>query len=252
MPARGEPAAHTAVASFPEIRRGDAVLPSDRDFLRRIASEVPSAEPNHVMLYGHGAPPSLALSVVDTQRLLTLARALVAHFEPDALLLSVRLLVAPPGFAAQGWHLDYRAFDSLNAQTLFAALTPCTRENCTELLLPFDAARLERDVAEQLLRDRLVVDVAPSDVSERPLLLDEFAVCVVPTSRLPHRRGPTVAAGHTRVVLNVDFTTCSPAKLAAIGFVDDDAVSAAEGTFVGKDVVDDLHSEVVVRVVEPD
>ena len=38
--------------------------------------------------------------------------------------------------------------------------------------------------------------------------------------------------------------------LAAIGFVDDDAVSAAEGTFVGKDVVDDLHSEVVVRVVD--
>ena len=60
-----------------------------------------------------------------------------------------------------------------------------------------------------------------------------------------------MAAGHTRVVLNVDFTTCSPAKLAAIGFVDDDAVSAAEGTFVGKDVVDDLHSEVVVRAVEP-
>ena len=251
MPARGELDAHTATASFSEIRRGDAVPPSDRDFLRRVASEVPSAEPNHVMLFGHGAPPSLPLSD-DTQRLLALSRTLVARFEPDALLLSVRLLVAPPGFAAQGWHLDYRAFDSLNAQTLFAALTPCTRENCTELLLPADAAQLERDVAEQLLRDRLVVDVAPSDVSERPLLLDEFAVCVVPTSRLPHRRGPTVAAGHTRVVLNVDFTTCSPAKLAAIGFVDDDAVSAAEGTFVGRDVVDDLHSEVVVRVVEPD
>ena len=59
-----------------EIRRGDAVAPSDRDFLRRIASEVPSAEPNHVMIYGHGAPPSLALSVVDTRRLLTLARTL--------------------------------------------------------------------------------------------------------------------------------------------------------------------------------
>ena len=95
------------------------------------------------MIYGHGAPPSLALSD-DTQRLLVLSRTLVARFEPDALLLSVRLLVAPPGFAAQGWHLDYRAFDSLNAQTLFAALTPCTRENCTELLLPANAAQLER------------------------------------------------------------------------------------------------------------
>ena len=50
-----------------EIRRGDAVTPSDRDFLRRVASEVPSAEPNHVVLYGHGAPPSLALSD-DAQR----------------------------------------------------------------------------------------------------------------------------------------------------------------------------------------
>ena len=74
------------------------------------------------MLFGHGAPPSLALSD-DTQRLLALSRTLVAQFDSDALLLSVRLLVAPPGFAAQGWHLDYRAFDSLNAQTLFAACT---------------------------------------------------------------------------------------------------------------------------------
>ena len=73
---------NTAVASFPDIRHGDAITPSDRDFLRRIASEVPSAEPNHVMLYGHGAPPSLALSVVDTRRLLTLARTLVGHSPP--------------------------------------------------------------------------------------------------------------------------------------------------------------------------
>ena len=35
-----------------ELRRPS----SDREFLRRVASEVPSAEPNHVMLYGHGAP----------------------------------------------------------------------------------------------------------------------------------------------------------------------------------------------------
>ena len=76
-------------------------------------------------------------------------------------MLSVQQLVAPLGFAAR---LAPRllAFDSLNAQTLFAALTPCTRENCTELLLPADAARLERDVAEQLLRDR------SSSTSRRP------------------------------------------------------------------------------------
>ena len=63
--------------------------------------------------------------------------------------------------------------------------------------------------------------------------------------------GTVLLAGYSVMISGAEST--SPGlTLAAIGFVDDDAVSAAEGTFVGKDVVDDLHSEVVVRVVEPD
>ena len=67
--------------------------------------------------------------------------------------------------------------------------------------------------------------------------------CCVATSRLPHRRVPTLAAAQARVVLNVDFTTCSAAKLQAIGVVDEKAFEAASsGGIVGRTVrVDDMH-----------
>ena len=246
-----------------EVRRAAGVAATEHELLQRVAAALIARDldgPSHVMLYGHGAPAVLpsTVSAGDAQRLLTLAGSLVAGFEPHALLLSVRLLVAPPGYEPQGWHLDYRAFDCLATQTVFAALTPCTAENCTELLMPTDegaAARLDAAVAEELLRAPadgagLMVQVSPRQVVLQPLLLERFGVCCVPTGRLPHRRGPTLAAAHTRVVLNVDFTTCSPAKLHAIDFVDDDAFEAASsGGIVGRAVVDDLHSEVVVEIV---
>ena len=300
------------------VRRAADVPASEHDLLRRVATALIARGldgPSHVMLYGHGAPappPMHLLCDGERQRLLALARRLVAGFEPSALLLSVRILVAPPGFAPQGWHLDYRAHDCLATQTVFAALTPCTAENCTEMLVPADEpamARLDEAVGEELLRapaaSGRVVQVASRQMSLQPLLMESFGVCCVVTSRLPHRRGPTLAAAHTRVVLNVDFTTCSAAtaqsgrqpsawspqraqggssnapgggigrspakvpsagpevnasaldghsgsaaKLQAIGFVDDDAFAArTSGGIVGRSIVDDLHSEVVVEVV---
>ena len=71
---------------------------------------------------------------------------------------------------------------------------------------------------------------------------------------LPNPRSLTPqAASHTRLVLNCDFTTSPPEVVERIGFVDDDAVTArSSGGIVGRSVVDDLHSEVEVDVVEAD
>jgi hypothetical protein len=61
----------------------------------------------------------------------------------------------------------------------------------------------------------------------------------------------TMSTG-TRVVLNCDFTLLSEEEVRRIGFVDDDSVKAKGGdsAVVDRSVIDDLHSEVVVRFVE--
>eukprot|EP00928_Gymnodinium_smaydae_P005788 TRINITY_DN11992_c0_g1_i1.p1 TRINITY_DN11992_c0_g1~~TRINITY_DN11992_c0_g1_i1.p1 ORF type:complete len:344 (-),score=40.86 TRINITY_DN11992_c0_g1_i1:80-1111(-) len=205
-----------------------------------------------------------------SQHLLDLGRRLVSSFEPNFHILSVRLLVAPPSCAAQDWHLDYRSYPDLHTQTVFVAMTPCVEDNCTEMLMPVNEAasrRLDHEVARVLQPDVASGEqCSGSDASQsvcarrvqcpakdfhlRSLLLDRFDVACVATSMLPHRRGETFAATQTRVVLNIDFTTCSADALLKTGFVDDDAVTAMEFEgVVGQHIVDDLHSEVVVDVV---
>ena len=65
------------------------------------------------MIGGHGVC-ELSSSLLDRptrQRLIHLSQKLVTGFEgekSEASLLSVRILLSPPGTVAQQWHLDYR------------------------------------------------------------------------------------------------------------------------------------------------
>eukprot|EP01063_Lacrimia_lanifica_P015543 TRINITY_DN22263_c0_g1_i1.p1 TRINITY_DN22263_c0_g1~~TRINITY_DN22263_c0_g1_i1.p1 ORF type:complete len:296 (+),score=63.95 TRINITY_DN22263_c0_g1_i1:128-889(+) len=240
------------------VQRG-VVHEPHRAFLAELTADLLAADhsqPCHVMAYGYGAPTppvTLLLSAGRRAQLLAIAGALARGFSAEARLLSVRLLVAPPGAGAQQWHLDYRSHAGLNTRTVFAAMTPATEENCTEMLVPADRAaadNFERRVEAVESRDEMPqVAVPAANFQPMSLLLDTFEVACVATSRLPHRRGPTgaCAAGRVRVTLNVDYTECSEAALQRIGFLDDDSVTAsASGGVVGRAVVDDLHSEIVV------
>lgn len=238
-------------------------------FVEDMVSDESQRQPPNSSLGASGASPGLrnVLSDEDVGRLLSLTKKLVEVFDARSVtILSVRLLVAPPNCEAQLWHLDYRTHASLNVQTVFAALTPCVADNCTEVLWPVsDDAQAELETAvndrvTQLRRsqpsmdeqDIAVVDVRSSSVVQIPLLMDPYEVTCVATSRLPHRRGPTLdmELPMTRIVLNCDFTSCSEEEVDEIGFVDDDAATSKHTNCIShQNVVDDLHTEVVIRVV---
>jgi len=101
-------------------------------------------------------------------------------------------------------------------------------------------------------QDVAVVDVLSCSVVQIPLLMDPYDVTCVATSRLPHRRGPTLdmKVPMTRIVLNCDFTSSSEEEVDKIGFIDDDAATSKSTNCISyQNVVDDLHSEIVIRVV---
>mmetsp|Transcript_119952 Transcript_119952/g.340042 ORF Transcript_119952/g.340042 Transcript_119952/m.340042 type:complete len:265 (-) Transcript_119952:64-858(-) len=260
--------------------------PEERLFLKRIADAVLAsrdfrAGPCHVMVYGLGAHELQDSRVggglllpEERAKLLAISQRLAREFAGEGkslsghTLLSVRLLVAPAGCSAQQWHLDYRMHPGLDTWTIFAALTECTADNCTEVLMPRSpgiAESLERRVEQAISRrqcpplDRYECEgecrvvVNRSEVEFVSLVMEPFDVVCVPTARLPHRRGPTEAASHTRVVLNCDFTRCSSEAVQRAGFVDDDSVTAASPGCKGvvpREVVDDLHQEVVVELAD--
>eukprot|EP00750_Incisomonas_marina_P015368 INCI18196.5.p1 GENE.INCI18196.5~~INCI18196.5.p1 ORF type:complete len:367 (-),score=71.90 INCI18196.5:1233-2333(-) len=181
----GEPDAKGDVDSrVLTVRRRGITEPADQALLNRLTdrvqqeltksrnseeSVIPHAGPSHVMLWGRGSPTPSAIGIFDSGDLpavLDLSRRLVASLTSDATfhLLSVRLLIAPPGCGPQAWHLDYRSYPGLRTQTAFAAMTPSSALNCTELAefqdadveAEFDVKVDEAVQQSKILRDRLV------------------------------------------------------------------------------------------------
>lgn len=218
---------------------------------------------SHVMLRGFGVAEAQDQEEerkrdfpdqATVDRLLAIARSQVLRLESRATcLLSVRILLSPPGAPAQQWHLDYAGpgYEGVKARTLFVALTPSTLDNCTEFLR-FRSLSARKTFEQQLqgaAEGRGCVGLPKAAVEVQPVRMDQFDVAWLETSRTIHRRGPNTSA-FVRVTLNVDYSLESEETLGRIGFVDDDMRTAQACPFrtVGPSVVDDLHSEIVVSL----
>ena len=221
-----------------------------------------------------------------------LARRFAKRCDMRARVLSLRILVTPPNAPSQDWHLDFRANngDDLQCRTIFVALTDATIDNCTEFFVtrPSVEDRVEKAVrarkrdlrggpgtlcspsqrtrsemnldtksADKHSTSPIVVKVKSSEIVSgvRSLRMRRNEIVCVNTSRLPHRRGASLASSDTRIVLNVDFTMvpedrvlCDrpPSKI----FVDDDwYASLSKCGVVPRAITDNLHSEVILRVI---
>lgn len=113
----------------------------------------------------------------------------------------------------------------------------------------------QRQVSEQLAcaskqsaSTGIEIALDGSQVSIEPLLMDCYEAVRVETWRLIHRRGRNTS-NFPRVTLNVDYTRSSPQEVDKVGFVDDDSQAGIQsGGVVGLRHIDDLHSEVRVKV----
>ena len=105
--------------------------PEERAALEHVAERVGDVkEPVHFCVYGHGVTGD---KEVESGDLLTLRKAAERFAGDDGLVISVRVLFAPPGSVAQKFHLDFaRDFDDV--ETYWVAVTASTKECATELL----------------------------------------------------------------------------------------------------------------------
>ena len=172
----------------------------------------------------------------------------VDKFEKNAGILSVRILVSPKGCEAQQYHLDYKRDSQFDCRTLFIALTPSTPENCTEYL------EFNQEHDEYLFQKRVdkcsdasgLTTIPVTNVRKKCLIVKPHVV-FMNTSKIPHRRGPTFHSTFTRIVLNIDIT---PHIKELSKFEDTDYLdSLSNGCIASQKVVDDLHSEIVIKVL---
>lgn len=259
-----QPAAFTTTHDLGGVRLGQPLAcPEDHKFLVSLLPQLEEigrshSSGSHVMLRGFGVSEAQEESKngfpdqATTDRLLAIAHSHVQALESrPTCLLSVRILLSPPGAPAQLWHLDYAGpgYESVKARTVFVALSPATTNNCTEFLR--FQSKSARDMFERQIHgvgeERGRVGLPAAAVEVHSVLMHPFDVSWLDTSRTIHRRGPNTS-DFVRVTLNVDYSLESEETLRRIGFVDDDMRTAQGCPFrtVGPSVVDDLHSEIVV------
>ena len=119
-------------------------LVAGREFEDRLFSS--KSEPYHLMLYGLNAESEASSSVshcISSEKWKYLSELLVQYvrvkmgFEESnassIVILSVRLMVSPPGSKAQPWHLDYSG-TSANCQSVFVNISKSVKGNCTEYI----------------------------------------------------------------------------------------------------------------------
>lgn len=84
-----------------------------------------------------------------------------------------------------------------------------------------------------------------NNVQILPVLLEQFGLVHINTSKIPHRRSNTYNAKNLRLTLNIDFSYCGDT------FIDDDAVTSyTSGGLVNHKIIDDLHSEVLFDLID--
>lgn len=139
-----------------------------------------------------------------------LARRLQAEFCPNLGILSVRLLISPPGCDKQRWHLDFvKSFT--DAMAALIPVTPSTAENPYEVLdlggkQHTDAlAEIARAAGRPLETDEWQ-HLAPLQQHAKavPLLLDSFELALVKNSHAFHRRGRN-SSNYSRITFTVDM-----------------------------------------------
>eukprot|EP00929_Paragymnodinium_shiwhaense_P047219 TRINITY_DN23946_c0_g1_i2.p1 TRINITY_DN23946_c0_g1~~TRINITY_DN23946_c0_g1_i2.p1 ORF type:complete len:281 (-),score=61.12 TRINITY_DN23946_c0_g1_i2:9-851(-) len=202
------------VRFLPELR----LQPEEQKLLLRLEQKaVASATtrgPAHFMVSGHGVCDEESAEALDEagRRDIEATRALAEHLasivSPGLDVISVRLLISPPGAPEQPWHLDYaRQFREVH--TLFVPLTPSTEETCTELL---ELQKPSADIAEiaRAAHGPLPVEAWRPQCEGEPailaLVLDEWQCCVARTSHVFHRRSANTGA-FTRITFNVDMAS---------------------------------------------
>jgi len=213
--------------------------------LARLAARVPDqrlkcAEPCHFMIDGLNAGSGKDDADLTVAR--ALAAKLGAHIAPGLQVISVRLLLSPPGAPAQPWHLDYgQHFREI--RTVFLALTPARSNNCTETLRfgrPEESARVHALArsANGPLAPSLWADERASARAE-PLLMERGQVCALRTSHVFHRRSAN-RSNYTRITFNVDLAWL----VECARFIDlDTQRSLACGRIAGREEVDELSEQ---------
>lgn len=210
-----------------------------------------SSGPCHFMLYGHGARNEPDLPFYNTgncHEMLEFAQKVVSSLcvpaDAEATILSLRLLISPPGSCAQQWHLDY-AGTNVKAQTVFVAVTPCTTDNCTEVVA-FNDVEDERALFQEAMVSgaegrppKLHLNDFAGRYTTVPITMELLEVCRVATSHTLHRRGCN-RSNFTRIVLNIDYTTEENFDFICIDTNTSNQESCQR--LVGQDVVDQLEA----------
>eukprot|EP00929_Paragymnodinium_shiwhaense_P047218 TRINITY_DN23946_c0_g1_i1.p1 TRINITY_DN23946_c0_g1~~TRINITY_DN23946_c0_g1_i1.p1 ORF type:complete len:226 (-),score=35.98 TRINITY_DN23946_c0_g1_i1:115-792(-) len=200
------------VRFLPELR----LQPEEQKLLLRLEQKaVASATtrgPAHFMVSGHGVCDEESAEALDEagRRDIEATRALAEHLasivSPGLDVISVRLLISPPGAPEQPWHLDYaRQFREVH--TLFVPLTPSTEETCTELL---ELQKPSADIAE----------IARAAHGPLPVeaMLRRSNISRVPSPERKHRRihEDNVQCGHGLPARVSEFRGCGlPALFAS-------------------------------------
>eukprot|EP00746_Dinoflagellata_sp_MGD_P044806 gnl/MRDRNA2_/MRDRNA2_209569_c0_seq1.p1 gnl/MRDRNA2_/MRDRNA2_209569_c0~~gnl/MRDRNA2_/MRDRNA2_209569_c0_seq1.p1 ORF type:complete len:293 (+),score=49.16 gnl/MRDRNA2_/MRDRNA2_209569_c0_seq1:95-973(+) len=215
--------------------------------------------PCHFMLYGHGAENEPNLPFFNKNHcceMVEIAKSIIESVCPRsqnaAAILSLRLLISSPGSCAQQWHLDYAGTD-VKAQTVFVALTPCTADNCTEVIA-FDVIEDEHSLLQEATvsgAEGRPPNLRLSDFAGRhsivPITMEPLEVCRIATSQTLHRRSRNKSS-FTRIVLNIDYSTEEDFNFTCI-----DTNTSNENEcqrLVGEDVVDQLEAGYDVVVLD--
>lgn len=184
-----------------------------------------------------------------------LARALAERLAelaaPDLDVLSVRILLAPPGCGAQPWHLDYAKYFP-EVRTVFLSVTRSTTENCTEILQLGGSAALTDLVARAKRQGKALSSEAWEDLRGDgrivPVTFEPWEVGWVRTSHAFHRRGAN-RSGFARITFNVDLARLADAP----DYIDFDYARHVETDRIAPlEEIDELDEQDVSLDVFPD
>jgi len=194
-----------------------------------------SQGPAHYMVAGCGVLEDLERGDRDHACACALAKRLAAFIAPGFTVISIRILLSPPGSPAQPWHLDF-AQDFSEVRTAFLAISPSSALNSTQILdFGDDAPRIAEmaRTSEGPLPSEAWCD---SVAQVWPITCSPWQLSMLRTSHAFHRRGENKSA-FTRITFNVDMARLEESP----NFVDLDMQRALNGhRLCSREVVDDL------------
>lgn len=179
---------------------------------RALLSSGDSKEPMHFMVAGCQVKEP-ECSDKDLAAVRALAKRLAVEVAPELDIISVRILISPPGACAQPWHLDFAKHFS-EVRTALLSVSRSTSANATELLdlgspVANEALACRARAAGEPLRPEDWQDLR-ENATVQPLESAPWELTVLRTSHQLHRRGPN-RSDFVRVAFNVDLARLADA-----------------------------------------